>query len=57
MREVAIPNRAPIAEHTPNACHSMNCLNLFILQYKKFTANIYKQFFLKILFNVTLPPV
>jgi hypothetical protein len=30
MREVAMPNRSPMAEQTPKACHSINCLNRFM---------------------------
>lgn len=30
MRDVAMPNRSPIAVQTPNACHSINCLNRFM---------------------------
>src|SRR6202046_1440215 len=31
IREVAIPIRSPIAVQTPNTCHSIKCLSLFIL--------------------------
>ncbi len=31
IRELAIPNLAPMAAHTPKARHSMKFLNLFIV--------------------------
>lgn len=30
IRLVEIPNRSPMAEHTPNKCHSINDLKRFI---------------------------
>ena len=30
IRDVAIPIRSPIAEHTPKACHSMKFFSCFI---------------------------
>ena len=30
--DVAMPILSPMAVHTPKACHSIKCLNLFILQ-------------------------
>ena len=52
MREVAIPNFSPMVAHTPNACHSIKYLSLFIPQFKNLVSIIYKLIFYKFCFNV-----
>lgn len=52
MREVAIPSFSPIAVHTPNACHSMKCFNLYISAIYKIVAEVCKHFALNLCFVV-----